>query len=171
MGSILKANSKDCELLAIIGKRSFIESHGHSAPTAAIDSYANEKYTNAVFKRELIDEKNIYHIIYQEGQPAGYSKIIFNEPHPEIAGQNITKLERLYLLKEFYNAKLGAELFEFNLELSKQNSQAGMWLYVWIENKRAFNFYSKKGFVIEGSYDFKISSTHYNPNHLMFLKY
>ena len=58
-----------------------------------------------------------------------------------------------------------------DIDLSKQNNQAGMWLYVWKENERAVNFYIKNEFVITGSFDFKISDTHSNPNHLMFLKY
>ena len=80
--------------------------------------------------------------------------------------ENITKLERIYLLKEFY---LGAELFEYNVRLAKENNQKGMWLFVWVENERAVNFYKKNGFVIIGSHDFKISETHSNPNHQMFL--
>ena len=46
-----------------------------------------------------------------------------------------------------------------------------MWLFVWKENHRAINFYNKAGFKIFGSHDFKLSETHANPNHVMFLKY
>ncbi|MEO9209693.1 MAG: hypothetical protein ABI208_01270, partial [Ginsengibacter sp.] len=74
-------------------------------------------------------------------------------------------------LKEFYNLKMGLELMNFNIELSKSDNQVGMWLFVWIENVRALNFYMKNGFEIIGSHDFKISATHSNPNHQMFLKY
>ena len=171
MVSITKAGKEHYQLLTAIGKQSFIESHGHSANEKDIKSYVNEKFTDEISRMELIDTNNIYHIIYLDNQQAGYSKIIFNTPHPEIPVQNITKLERIYLLKKFYDLKLGVELFQFNIDLSKQNNQAGMWLYVWKENERAINFYIKNGFVIAGSYDFKISETHSNPNHLMCLKY
>jgi diamine N-acetyltransferase len=80
-------------------------------------------------------------------------------------------MERLYLLKQFYNLKLGAALLHFNIDLSKRNNQAGMWLFTWKENMRAVNFYQKNGFVIIGSHDFKISETHSNPNHLMLLRF
>lgn len=90
---------------------------------------------------------------------------------PHIQIENVTKLERLYLLKEFYSLKLGLELFNFNLELSKQNNQAGMWLFVWKENQRAVSFYKKTGFKIIGNYDFKLTETHSNPNHQMLLMY
>ena len=123
------------------------------------------------FQAELEDEKNIYHIIYNNNTPAGFSKIILNQAHPLIPLQNVTKLERLYILKRYYNLKLGAKLFRFNLLLSKENQQSGMWLFVWKENSRAIRFYEKKGFKIIGSHDFKISERHSNPNHVMYLEY
>ncbi|MEP7264756.1 MAG: GNAT family N-acetyltransferase [Bacteroidota bacterium] len=171
MTSIVKANFEDFRTLTDIGKASFLESHGHSASEEDISNYVSEKYNHDVFKSELNDSRNIYHIIYHNGQPAGYSKIIYNASHPNVPMTDATKLERIYLLKEFYNLKLGAKLLQFNIELSKQNDQAGMWLFVWKENPRAVNFYKKKGFVIIGSHDFKISETHSNPNHQMLLKY
>jgi ribosomal protein S18 acetylase RimI-like enzyme len=171
MTSIVKANEADFQLLADIGKISYIESHGSSAKTADINTYLNENYNYEVFKDELRNPKNIYYIIYYDKQPAGYSKIIFNSPHSNIQIKNVTKLERLYLLKAFYGLKLGFELFNLNVELSKNSNQAGMWLFVWKENHRAVSFYKKIGFKVIGSYDFKLTETHSNPNHHMFLKY
>jgi len=171
MTSIVKAGKNDSYLLSKIATLTFIESHGKSASQQDIDNYITEKYSPILLKEELTDPKNIYHIIYHDNIPAGYSKIIFDLPYPGSDIQNITKLERIYLLKEFYNLKLGGQLFQFNLALAKQNKQAGMWLYVWEENVRAINFYQKNGFKIIGSKDFKISETHSNPNHQMFLRF
>ena len=171
MISIVKAKAEDFQLLADIGKVSFIESHGKSALPADIDSYVNAKYNRDVFKQELNEPQNIYHTIYYDKQPAGYSKIILNSQHSNIQLESVTKLERLYLLKEFYNLKIGLELFDFNIQLSKQNNQTGMWLFVWKENQRAVSFYKKNGFEIIGSYDFKLTETHSNPNHQMLLIY
>jgi ribosomal protein S18 acetylase RimI-like enzyme len=122
-------------------------------------------------EEELNNPENIFHIIYYKGQAAGFSKIIFNRPHPLIGSTAITKLERLYLLKEFYNLKLGLTLFEFIISLSKEENQNGIWLFVWTENQRAVSFYKRNGFEIIGNTDFKISETHSNPNHVMYLKY
>jgi ribosomal protein S18 acetylase RimI-like enzyme len=80
---------------------------------------------------------------------------------------HFAKLERLYLLKEFYDKKLGNALFQFNCDLAKQHSQKGIWLFVWTGNHRAIRFYDKAGFKIIGSHNFKISEDHSNPNHQM----
>ena len=171
MSPIRRATPNDFKILTDLGRQTFIESHGHSASKADIDFYLNEKYTYKIFQEELDNDNNIYHIIYFEGQPIGFSKIVFNSPTPNIPMATITKLERLYLLKEFYKLKKGQELFDFNVELSKSNNQTGIWLFVWKENERAVNFYIKNGFQIIGSHDFQISATHSNPNHQMYLKY
>ena len=171
MASIIRATINDAELLADLGSKTFIESHGHSAPKEDIDNYVNKNYTVEVFREELNAIENIYHIIYVEDRAVGFTKIILNYPIEKIAVKNITKLERIYILKEFYHLKLGMELLNYNIELSKNNNQSGMWLFVWIENERAFNFYKKNGFKIIGSHDFKISANHTNPNHQMLLKY
>lgn len=171
MIKIVKATVNDCELLSNISTKAFWESHGNSASKENIETFITKTYNKEVFIQELLNEDTIYHIIYYNNQAAGYSKIVLNVPHPKIEQQNSTKLDRLYLLKEYYNLKLGAQLFNFNIELSKTNKNTGIWLAVWIENFRAIEFYKKAGFGIVGSYNFKISETHSNPNHIMYLKY
>ncbi len=171
MNAIIKAGSKDAQLISEIAKQSFIESHGHSASVEDVNAFRDKTYSYDAIKEELDDLKNIYHVVWHDKRPAGYSKIIFNFPYKESDQQNITKLERIYLLKAFYDLKLGRELLQFNINLAKQNAQAGMWLYTWKENQRAIEFYKKHGFVIIGSYDFRISENHSNPNHQMFLQF
>ncbi len=171
MTSIIRATSEDYQLLTELGKTSFIESHSSSALAEDINNYVAAKYTWDILKQELADCNNIYHIIFYKGQPAGYSKIILNVPYNEIAPANFTKMERLYLLQEFYDLTLGYELLQFNIGLSKANEQAGMWLYTWKGNDRAVEFYTRAGFEVIGSHDFKISENHANPNHQMLLRY
>src|SRR6187399_1644772 len=103
MTTITKSTAADSNLLSQLGKQTFIESHGHSASKADIDSYIVKNYTPEFFQAELEDEKNIYHIIYNNNTPAGFSKIILDHPHPLIAHPTVTKLERLYILKRYYN--------------------------------------------------------------------
>lgn len=171
MTSILKAQPEDISLLARLGSTTFIESHGNSAAKKDIDQFVNENFTEQAFKEELQDPNNIYYIIYHDNQPAGYSKIIYNFPYLHIQTENVTKLARIYLLKDFYGLQLGRDLLQFNIKLSKQNNQMGMWLFAWIENHRALNFYKKSGFEIIGNYDYKISENHTNPNYQMLVRW
>ncbi len=171
MIEIVKATKEHNEIVARIAKTTFLEAHGKSASKEDIDSYVAKNFTPKVLLHELENPANLYHILYFKNQAVGYSKVIINSKNTNIAEQQITKMERLYLLQEFYGQNLGAELFDFNIALSKEHKQKGMWLAVWIKNQRAINFYTKNGFQTIGSYDFKISETHSNPNHIMYLKY
>ncbi len=171
MISIVKAGLQDVPLLTELGRQTFIESHGHSGPAADIENYVKEKFSDSRMKEELEDQANIYHIIYHDGRPAGYSKIILDASHSNISLEHVTRLERLYLLKAFYSLKLGYDLLAFNIDLSKRSGQQGIWLFTWKENHRAIAFYEKNRFRIIGSHDFMISATHSNPNHQMLLEY
>lgn len=171
MVKIVKGEIEYYDRLTEIGIQTFIESHGKSASKEDVDEFLTKNYSCADFKRELANSENKYQIIYFENQMIGYSKIVLNVPNKNINQQHITKLDRLYILKEFYGKNVGNKLLDFNIELSKTNKQKGMWLAVWVENYRAINFYKKNNFTIVGSYDFKISRTHSNPNHIMYLQF
>ncbi len=169
MKLIVRATEDDSHLLSELAKRTFIESHGHSATALEIDAYISKAYDADALTTELRNQENKYIIIYKNNQPAGYSKIILNCPYENSKIENLAKMDRFYLLKDFYGQNLGSELFNFNINFIKENKQSGMWLYVWKENKRAVNFYLKQGFTIIGTHDFMISETHSNPNHQMLL--
>lgn len=80
MTSIVIAGEKDAALLSGIAKETFLESHGNSAKAEDINNYVAENYSEDILKQELNDPKNLYHIIYHDKLPAGYSKIIFDLP-------------------------------------------------------------------------------------------
>ena len=136
-----------------------------------MSEFLKENYNDDAIKEELRDTKNIYHILNYNDKAVGFTKIILNSEHPNIAHKNVTKLDRIYLLKEFQDQKLGFELFKFNVNLSKRYGQSGIWLFTWVGNTRALNFYLKAGFNIIGSHKFKVTETHYNQHHQMFLNF
>ncbi len=171
MIQIIKAEIEHAKLLAELGENTFWESHGESASKADINAFVSEKYTKVALVRQLENSKNNYHLIYYNNKLAGFTNLELNCSNTNIEAKNVSKLDRFYLLKEFYGQKLGLKLFQFNLEISKKNKQKGMWLAVWVENKRAINFYQKAGFKIVGKYDFQISKTHSNPNHIMYVAF
>lgn len=171
MITIRPATIADAEILSIVAPQTHMESHGHSASAEHHEIYIAKKLSVDAFTNEISNSEYLYHIIFVDEVAAGYSKIILNDNHPLIAEQPVTKLERIYLLKSFYGMEAGKKLFDHNLSISKDQHQLGMWLHVWKENHRAFAFYLKQGFEIIGSYDFEVSPTHFNPNHVMYLKY
>jgi ribosomal protein S18 acetylase RimI-like enzyme len=169
MISIVRAAINDHKLLSRLGRETFIASHGTSAAAHDINAYISEKYSEAAMLTELKNNNYLYHILYDNGEPAGFSKLLLRQA---IDGhENTSKLERLYLQQDYYGLGLAQELLNYNITLSKQHGDQGMWLYVWTGNSRAVAFYHKVGFKIVGNHDFPISAKHSNPNHRMLLLY
>lgn len=171
MTSIIRASENHTLDLSDLSKQTLLESHGRSSPKEDMDQYIELKYNKETIKAELKDPANIYHLLYYNGELVGFSKIILNVPYKEGVHKNMSKLDRIFLLKKVYDLKLGVELLTFNLNFMKQHDQTGVWLYAWTENERAIKFYKRNGFVIVGSHDFKISENHRNPNYQMFLDF
>ncbi len=169
MISIIRAAEEDFQTIVNIGNTSVGDAHKDSASAEDMSDYLSRNYNKDAITGELSDLANIYHIISYNESPVGFSKIIMNASHPNIALQNIAKLDRIYLLKEFFGLKLGLELLQFNIELAKHHQQSGIWLYTWIGNSRALRFYLKAGFTIIGSHRFYVTKEYYNLNHQMFL--
>lgn len=171
MISIVSATEKDYKPIARIGKISVEEAHRDSCSVEDMNEFLESYYNDEAIKEDLNEVKNIYHLINYNRAPVGFSKIVLNTEHPNIPRKNVTKLDRIYLLKEFYGLQLGLKLLQFNIELAKNNGQSGMWLFTWVGNKRAVDFYLKAGFTIVGSHKFKVTETHYNEHHQMFLDF
>ena len=171
MLAIKKATLKNASLLSKLSIAAFIPAHGHSAPKEVVDAYIAANFSEENFRKELSNPKFQYHILYYKEKIAGFSKVIFNQKNEHVVDKNTTKMERLYLLQEFYNLGLGKELLNFNSTLAKENKQAGIWLFVWIENSKAITFYKKMGFKEAGIGNFVLSPTKSNPNYILYLKF
>lgn len=167
---IKKAGSEDAIAIKKLALETFLESHGHSAPEEDVSEYTANKFNVENILLELNDPKNIFHILYIQGEIAGYSKVLFNTPYEKITALNSCKFERLYILEKFHDKKFGKKLMDFNLDLAKKNKQTSLWLYVWTENERAIKFYEKYNFQRIAETVFQISERHGNPNWIMNLK-
>lgn len=161
----------DAELLSKIGGITVLQSHGHSAPEEVMQAYVDTAFGLDSCRTELADKRNVFTAVYYNEQPAGYSKIIFDEPHPMVKLQPVTKLERLYLLNDFFGIGLGHRLLEQAIEASKAQGDKGMWLDVWKGNGRAIRFYAKQGFETVGESKFVLTERDSNPIWVMRKEY
>jgi ribosomal protein S18 acetylase RimI-like enzyme len=169
MVNIRPAEEDDALILSDIGRRSFIDSHWKSAPPESIESYVINNYNVEHFRSQLSDPANLYYLLELYNVAAGYSCITLNTQSDSIPLTNIAKLDRLYLLKEYYDKGMGQKLFNHNVRLCKENNQTGLWLFVWKKNYRAISFYLKMGCIIVGTQDFWLTPNHANPNYIMLL--
>ena len=74
MIEILKANVNDSELIAQLGKQTFIESHGHSASESEINTFISKYYTTKAVAKEFNNLNVIYHLVKYKNSVVGFSK-------------------------------------------------------------------------------------------------
>ena len=159
--------SAEVDVLAELGKKTFLESHGHSAAPEDVQHYIDSHFERSILLKELSHPDTYLNKILVDDQLAGYTKLIFNSSQPLAKVSPIAKFERLYLLKEFYGSGIGKKVLAHTIDTAKKYNQKALWLFVWTENMRAFKFYQKNEFKIIGEHDFKISEEHSNPNYIM----
>ena len=171
MIEIKKAMDKDVKTLSIVSRKAFYVPHKDVIPKDIMENYIRTNFNEENLLKEISNPEFQYYLLYKNDVLAGFSKIIINSKNIHIKEENVTKMERLYLLEEFYGTGLGQQLFDFNLKLAKQEKQKGIWLYVWIKNYRAIDFYKKVGFKKIADYYFPISETETRINDVLYLEF
>ena len=168
---IRKASQDDAVALSHLSIASFMPAHGHSASKEDIDNYVSQNFSVENIRKELDELNSDFYLLFVDSKLIGYSKLMYDKTDDLVAIKNATYLSRFYLLKEYYGKGYGKELFDHNIKICKSRKQKGIWLKVWVENEKAIRFYKKMGFISIGNTDFKISETHSNPNHVLYLHF
>jgi ribosomal protein S18 acetylase RimI-like enzyme len=156
------AKEADTEVLALLGRVTYAESHGHFID----DKNDLLKYTSEVFsvsktKQDINNPKNLFYIIYADDLPVGYAKLVLKAMHKSIVSHNNCRLERIYILNEFIPLKIGQQFLTFIEEKVKVLQLDTMWLSVYIKNIRAIRFYQRNEFKNVGEFNFLVNGAAY----------
>ena len=162
MIKIKKAKASDTDLLALLGRVTFRESHGHFINDKNdLSNYLNKSYSISRIKQDLNDPKNLFHIMYVNNLPVGYTKLVINAEHEGITSLNICRLERIYILNDFIPLKIGQQFLSFIEKEAKKLQLDTIWLTVYIKNFRAIRFYERNEFKAVGAINFPVNNTTY----------
>ncbi|MGB5821131.1 MAG: GNAT family N-acetyltransferase, partial [Saonia sp.] len=103
----------------------------------------------------------VYWIAFVNELPIGYAKLKLNSRLEFIKGENVSQLQKIYVLKDFLSMKIGFELQQKLLEKARENKSETIWLSVLESNSRALNFYGKNGFATIGNHNFQIGKKNF----------
>lgn len=162
MINIRTANSADAEMLALLSRVTYTESHGEYIENKMhLFNYENEAFSVVKVRDELNDSNIIYDILYYNDFPVGYSKLVLNATNENISSKNICRLERIYVLYDFIHLKVGHQLMNLAFDKAKQGGFDILWLSVYIKNDRAIRFYEKNEFENVGALNFMVDGKSY----------
>ena len=162
MIKIEKAQIEDLEVLALLGRLTWYESHGpYVDDKNDVTKYLNENFSIPKTTHNINSPNIHYYIVYVDDLPAGYAKIILNKPQENIESQNSCQLERIFILDEFISLRIGQMLMSFVEEQAKELRLDSLWLSVYIKNHRAIRFYERNDYKNVGALNFSVNDKLY----------
>ncbi len=162
MIKIKLAKEVDTNVLALLGRLTYAESHGHFIDDKNdLLKHLDENFSVSKTKQDINNPKNLFYLIYVDDLPVGYAKLVVNSKHKSIASQNNCCLEKIYILNDFIKLKIGKQLLIYVEEQAKALNLDTMWLSVYIKNNRAIRFYEKNEFKNVGELNFIVNGKSY----------
>lgn len=156
------AKKTDITILALLGRVTYTESHGHFIDDKNdLLKYLNQAFSVTKTKEDFKNTDNLFYIISVDDLPVGYAKLVINAKHESIASQNNCRLERIYILNDFIPLKMGQQFFILLEEKVRELQLDTMWLSVYVKNKRAIRFYQKNEFKSVGKLSFLVNQKKY----------
>lgn len=159
----------DFKLLARIGRETFYETWRSVNTEEDMQIYLKKAFDENHIKEDIENSSNTFVIAYLDGKAIGYCKLRRDRTYPEFNKDRVIELERIYVFKEYHDKKIGKELMDRCIEISREEKNQWLWLGVNIDNQKAINFYKKYGFTIFGEKAFRLGNAVDN-DYLMKLK-
>lgn len=156
------ATEANTEILALLGRITYVESHAHFINNENdLVTYCNEQFSVFKTKKDINNPNNLFYIIYVDDLPVGFAKLVLNAKHESIVSKNNCRLEKIYILSEFIPLKIGQQLLTFVEEKATALQLDTMWLSVYIKNNRAIRFYERNEFKSVGELNFIVNGKDY----------
>lgn len=156
------ATIDDFEILALLGRLTWSESHGpYIEDKNEVLQYLDTKFSVSQTKQNLNNPNHLYYIIYMNDIPAGYAKTVLNSSNINITTQNSCQLERIFILNEFISLKIGQQLLSYTEVQARKLQLNTMWLTVYIKNLRAIRFYERNEYKNVGKINFNVAGKDY----------
>lgn len=149
---------KQIEELQKIGKQTFYETFSESNTESDMNTYFAKNNSSEKLKTELNNPNSKFYFANLNQKPIGYLKLNFDNAQTEINDPNAMEIERIYVLKNFQNKKVGQILLDKAVEIAKLKKINFIWLGVWEQNLKAIRFYNKNSFFEFDKHIFKLGN-------------
>ncbi len=157
MATILKkATPSDTELIVNLGRETYYDAFHAVNSEETMSLYLAEAFNETKIGEELMHPGSEFHILYREGEPAGYIKVNLSSAQSDIKDPESLELERIYVRQRFKGLGCGRVLMEEAFSIARNKDCSYIWLGVWEKNSAALAFYSRMGFVKFGGHQFRM---------------
>ena len=154
---IKRATIDDLSQLQKIGRDTFSETFSSDNGENDMAKYLEQSFSSEKLTAELNSESEFYFALL-DNQVIGYLKLNFEQSQTEIKADKALEIERIYVLQEYHEKKVGQLLYAKAMSIATEVAAEYIWLGVWEENQKAIGFYKKNGFVEFDKHIFKLGN-------------
>ncbi len=161
--AVAAAVEADLPELADVAARTFPLACPPGATPDNIAAFIAENLSQARFRDYLADPDRAVLAARDEGRIAGYAILIRGVPDDDDVQQAVThrpavELSKMYVLPDSHGAGVSAALMAAALRHAADLDAKCVWLGVNQLNQRAQRFYTKHGFIVNGTKTFRLGA-------------
>lgn len=157
---IRTARTEDAEMLAAVGRRTFIETFvegfGIPYPEPDLKAFMAKSFDVETTRARLADPAEGWWVGEKDGEIVAFANAGPNGlPHPEAKASH-AELRRLYVSKAAQGLGLGTRLLDVSLDWMEAYGDGPLWIGVWSGNLKAQKLYAAYGFEKAGEYQYPV---------------
>ncbi len=173
---IRQAAKSDAQTLSALAQKTFSDAFGESM--SAPDLAAHLEKNLSIAKIEQLLEQDTLLVAEIDGRMVGFVQFGKRDPSTKLGtsfeqadSDTDQELRRLYVLREFQNRKIGAQLMNAALNHPRMKNAPRIFLDVWEHNHSAQRFYKRYGFQVIGARNFEVASGAETSNDLIMVRF
>ena len=144
--SLHYATKQDAELIADISRQTFYETFAADNTKEDMDKFLREQFTRGKLMLEVGNPENIFLLVYNDDEVAGYVKLRESKAPASLGNNNAMEIARIYSMRNMIGKGVGKILMQACIDIAIEKRKETLWLGVWEKNQRAIDFYGKWGF-------------------------
>jgi ribosomal protein S18 acetylase RimI-like enzyme len=157
------AGTADSEALAEVAAATFALACPPGTKQQDIDDFIGSNLARDNFDVYLSDPARVLLLAELDGNPVGYTMLVFGEPaDPDVAAavtlHPTAELSKCYVLPAQHGGGIAAALIGRSVAEAAARGASAVWLGVNQHNARANRFYEKSGFRIVGTKRFRVGA-------------
>lgn len=157
MIQVRKATVSDAPHIALLARITFTETFSeYFRDKQDLFDYYEQTFGVPKIIASLQKENNLYWMALWNGLPVGYAKLKVHSTTEFIPDKSTSQLQKIYVLKEFLDKKIGKLLMDELMEFFNKSHKNYLWLSVLKLNERAVKFYYRNDFKNVGEHRFQI---------------
>ena len=156
--TIKRAAPEDARSLTNLSVTTFRDAFTVGNSSENMEKYIDEEMSLEKLTAELVDDDNIFFMVWCNNLPIGYAKLRATNTPLELESKNAIELERLYVLQEYQSMGFGKSIIDHCINYALGYNYELMWLGVWEHNHRARKFYQTQGFELFGAHIFMLGN-------------